>query len=191
MGLRKFFTNQNVNFQTPYNYLNLFDHHLSYLTKFDTYAKKFQCRTCHRHFGFLKHLKRHQRVCTKRTKKQFQGGFYSTPNTVFDRLEQHGISVNANERFYEWFLVYDFESMLVPINSQSSVNLQYTEQHVPISVSVCSNVDDHTEPRCIIESNVDSLVEKMLDYMLTIARKAAELTKEKFSDVFAALDDCV
>lgn len=87
--------------------------------------------------------------------------------------------------------MYDFESMLVPINSQSSVNLQYTEQHVPISVSVCSNVDDHTEPRCIIESNVDSLVEKMLDYMLTIARKAAELTKEKFSDVFAALDDCV
>lgn len=62
-------------------------------------------------------------MCTKRTKKQVQGGFYSTPDTVFDKLEQHGISVNANERFYEWFLVYDFESMLVPINSQSSVNL--------------------------------------------------------------------
>lgn len=129
-------------------------------------------------------------MCTKRTKKQFQGGFYSTTDTVFDKLEQHGISVNANERFYEWFLVYEFESMLVPNNSQSSVNLQYTEQHVPISVSVCSNVDDHTEPRCIVKSNVDSLVEKMLDYMLTIARKA-ELTKEKFSDVFAALDDLV
>lgn len=121
-------------------------------------------------------------MCTKRTKKQFQGGFYSTTDTVFDKLEQHGISVNANERFYEWFLEYDFESMLVPINSQSSVNLQYTEQHVPISVSVCSNVDDRTEPRCIVKSNVDSLVEKMLDYMLT---------KEKFSDVFAALDDLV
>lgn len=64
-------------------------------------------------------------MCTKRTKEQVQGGFYSTPDTVFDtcKLEQHGISVNANERFYEWFLVCDFESMLVPINSQSSVNL--------------------------------------------------------------------
>lgn len=81
--------------------------------------------------------------------------------------------------------MYDFESMLVPINSQSSVNLQYTEQHVPISVSVCSNVDDHTEPRCIVLSNV----EKMLDYMLPIARKAAELTKEKFSDVFDSVFD--
>lgn len=127
----------------------------------------------------------------KENKETIQGGFYSTTDTVFDKLEQHGISVNANERFYEWFLVYDFESMLVPNNSQSSVNLQYTEQHVPISLSVCSNVDDHTEPRCIVKSNVDSLVEKMLDYMLTIARKAAELTKEKFSDVFAALDDLV
>lgn len=96
---------------------------MSYTTKFDTYAKNFQCRTCHRHFGFLNNLKKHQRVCTKRTKNQVQGGFYSTPDTVFDKLKQHGISVNANERFYEWFLVYDFESMLVPINSQSSVNL--------------------------------------------------------------------
>lgn len=103
----------------------------------------------------------------------------------------HGIPVNANERFYEWCLVYDFDSMLVQINSQISVNLQYTEQHVPISVSVCSNIDDHTEPRCIVESNVDSLVEQKLDYMLTTARRAAELTKEKFSNVFAALDDSV
>lgn len=101
----------------------------------------------------------------------------------------HGIPVNANERFYEWCLVYDFDSMLVQINSQISVNLQYTEQHVPISVSVCSNVDDHTEPRCIVESNVDSLVEQKLDYMLTTARKAAELTKEKFSDVFDSVFD--
>lgn len=127
----------------------------------------------------------------KENKETIPGRVLFYYDTVFDKLEQHGISVNANERFYEWFLVYDFESMLVPNNSQSSVNLQYTEQHVPISLSVCSNIDDHTEPRCIVKSNVDSLVEKMLDYMLTIARKAAELTKEKFSDVFAALDDLV
>lgn len=77
-------------------YLNLFDHHLSYITKFDTFNAELFIVI----LGFLNNLKnKHQRVCTKRTKKQFQGGFYSTPDTVFDKLEQHGISVNAYERF--------------------------------------------------------------------------------------------
>lgn len=70
-------------------------------------------------------------------------------------------------------LVYDFESMLVPTDAgQNSASLQYTEQHVPVSVSVCSNVEDHTEPLCIVESNIDSLVEKMVEYMSTIAQKS-------------------
>lgn len=173
-------------------YLNIFEHHLSYITKFDTYAKKFQCKTCHRHFGHLKNLKKHQRVCKMKTKRQFPGGFYSTPNTIFDKLEQYGITVNPSDRLYEWFLVYDFESMLVPTDAgQNSASLQYTEQHVPVSVSVCSNVEDHTEPLCIVESNIDSLVEKMVEYMSTIAQKATELTKEKLSDVFSALEDSV
>lgn len=127
-----------------------------------------------------------------KTKRQFPGGFYSTPNTIFDKLEQYGITVNPSDRLYEWFLVYDFESMLVPTDAgQNSASLQYTEQHVPVSVSVCSNVEDHTEPLCIVESNIDSLVEKMVEYMSTIAQKATELTKEKFSDVFSALEDSV
>lgn len=107
-------------------------------------------------------------------------------------MEQNGITVNPSDRLYEWFLVYDFESMLVPTDAgQNSASLQYTEQHVPVSVSVCSNVEDHTEPLCIVESNIDSLVEKMVEYMSTIAQKATELTKEKFSDVFSALEDSV
>lgn len=95
-------------------------------------------------------MKRHQRACTGRTKRQFPGGFYSTPNTIFDKLEQYGITVNPSDRLYGWFLVYDFESMLIPISGQDSAYLQYKEQHVPISVSVCLNVNDHTEPRCIV-----------------------------------------
>lgn len=54
-------------------------------------------------------------------------------------------------RLYEWFLVYDFESMLVPMKIKNTDNLEYTEHHVPISVSICTNVNEYTEPHCIVE----------------------------------------
>lgn len=155
-------------------HLNLYEHHLSYISNFNSYAQKFLCKTCRRHFRYLTNMKRHQRVCTGKTKRKFQGGFHYSPSTVFDKLEQFGVSVPENERIYEWFLVYDFESMLVPMNVQSSCNHQYTENHVPISVSICSNVDGYTEPHCIIEPDINALVKNMLECMTTIASRAAE-----------------
>lgn len=88
--------------------LNLYEHHLSYISNFNCYAKKFLCKTCHRHFKYLSNMKRHQRVCTGKTKRRFQGGFHYSPRSVFDKLDQFGISVPENERIYEWFLVYDW-----------------------------------------------------------------------------------
>lgn len=172
-------------------YLNLFHHHLMYISDFDSYAKKFLCKTCHRHFNNITNAKRHQRTCKGRTKRRFPGGFYSSPQTIFDRLEQYSIVIPESQRFYEWFLVYDLESMLVPLNTQDTSNLQYTESHVPISVSICSNVPGHTDPLCIVDPDVDALVRKILEHMTIIADKAAELTKEKFADIFEILEESV
>lgn len=60
-------------------------------------------------------MKRHQRTCTGKTKRKFPGGFYSNPQSVFDKLDQFGIYVEEKDRLYEWFLVNDFESILVPL----------------------------------------------------------------------------
>lgn len=120
-------------------------------------------------------------------KRKFPGGFYSNPQSVFDKLDQFGIYAEEKDRFYVWFLVYDFEYILVPIKIKNTDNLEYTEHHVPISVSICSNVNEYTAPHCIIEPNADDLVKKMVTYMLTIAKNATELTRTKFSNVFEAL----
>ena len=64
------------------------------------------------HFGRLDNMKRHRRTCQGKTKHQFSGGFYSSPKTVFDKLEEHGIVIPAEERIFPWFLVFDFEAML-------------------------------------------------------------------------------
>ena len=106
------------------------------------------------------------------------GGFYSKPPTVFVNLDQIEICVEEKDRLYEWFLMYVFESMRMPMETRSLDNLEYTEQHEPISVTICSNVINYTAPYCIIDPNVDSLVEKMVTYMTVVAREASELVRE-------------
>lgn len=93
-------------------HLNLFENHLSYIKNLPGYTKKYQCATCDRHFPRLDSMKRHQKICKGQTKYRFPGGFYSTPRTIFDKLEQNGIVVPEEDRLFEWFLVYDFEAIL-------------------------------------------------------------------------------
>ena len=110
------------NFQTTMH-MNMYEHHLSYISNFSSYATKFQCRTCERHFENLSNMLKHHRICKGRTVHQFPGGFYTTPKTIFDKLEEFGIHIPKRERVFEWFLVYDFEAMLVPVRGEGSESL--------------------------------------------------------------------
>ncbi|CAG2213159.1 unnamed protein product [Mytilus edulis] len=125
-------------------HVNQFDHHLSYIANLPAYTQKYQCGTCDRHFKHVNSMKRHQLKCTGQTVYRFKGGFYSNPKTIFDKLEEHGIRVQ--DRLYPWFVVYDFEAMLVSIQESNSDKLSWTQRHEPISVSVCSNVEGFIEP---------------------------------------------
>lgn len=165
-------------------HFNQCDHHLSYISNLEAYSKKYQCDTCHRHFQHMNNMKRHQLKCTGQTRYRFPGGFYSTPKTIFEKLEEHGINVPLEDRLCKWFIVYDFEAMLIPIKESNSEKLTWTQRHEPISVSLCSNVEGYTEPHCIVDPDVETLVGKMVHYMNKIADKTMEMAQQKFSDVF-------
>ena len=80
------------------------------------------------------------------------------------------------DRLYPWFIVYDFEDMLVPIQESNSEKLTWTQRHDPISVSVYSNVPDFTaDPHCIVEHDVETLVRLMVEYMTRIGDKTYQL----------------
>jgi hypothetical protein len=122
----------------------------------------------------------------RQTVYNFKGGFHSNPKTIFDKLEEQGIHVQ--DRVYPWFVVCDFEAMLVPIKESNSAKLTWTQRHEPISVSVCSNVDGFTEPHCIVEPDVETPVRKMMEYMTRIALRSYELAQQTFADAFAQLN---
>ena len=70
----------------------------------------------------------------------------------------------------------------------NSEKLVWTPEHVPISVSICSNVDGFQTPYCIVDPNTNELVAQMVQYMTTISDKSYELTKTKFAEAFEMLD---
>ena len=56
----------------------------------------------------------------KQNKNQVSWGYYSLPKSVFDKLGDYDISVSKNERLYPWFITYDFESLMLKENRNST-----------------------------------------------------------------------
>ncbi|CAC5399971.1 unnamed protein product [Mytilus coruscus] len=78
--------------------------------------------------------------------------------------------------------------MLIPIHHSNFEKLTWTQRHDPISVSICSNVEGFTDPHCIVEPEVETLVRLMGEYMSRIGDKRYQLAQDKFADAFSQLD---
>ena len=121
--------------------LNLYENHLSYVTKPSTFLNKYRCDSCERHFAKLFLLQRHQGSCVNATKFKFPGQAHKMSFTIFDNLEEFDIVVPPDERTYPWFAVYDFEAILSRLEEEPPTpQLKWLRRHDPISVSVASNV---------------------------------------------------
>ena len=172
-------------------YANVYKNHMSYITNIKLYSKCFKCRTCQKVFSTFYGCKRHESTCTKATKLFFPGKYYKPEPDLFEKLENIGIVVAQEERFYPYFIVYDFEAYLEKVNTDCTANESntfFSHEHVPISVSICSNVQGYTQPHCIVEQG-EELLEYMYDYMKDIQQFTSKELTKKYDVVFQSLRD--
>lgn len=72
--------------------------------------------------------------------------FTKLKKTIFDELKEIDIIVNEQDKFFPWFIVFDFEAMLEDLDSNmTTTKLKLERIHRPISVSICSNVPEFKE----------------------------------------------
>ena len=95
--------------------------------------------------------------------------------------------VTKENTTFPYFAVFDFEAMLVKLDDTTRGKLKYTHQHVPVSVSINSNVPGFDSPKHFVNANLDHLLELMLEYLQNISDKACNLTREKLQSAFSAL----
>ena len=171
-------------------YLNIYQDHLSYVTNFKKFAKKYECPKCSKIFIKLWNLKRHITVSYDRTKYIFSGGFYKAPDTIFDKLESLGIIIDENDKYYSKFIVWDMEALLkkIHITNHQHDKLKWISKHFPISVSIASNIEGFDDPKCIVELSPDKLISEMMKYLKTISSINSNILRNKFSSVFSQLD---
>ena len=84
-----------------------------------------------------------------------------------------------------------FETDNLPQTKQSHSSTAYTAKHVPLSVSVCSNVPHFTEPKCRVVNKGDPqiLVNSMVTYLENILDASySQILYEDFSHVFEQLN---
>ena len=169
--------------------LNLYKNHFSLVTNLDRYCQTSECRVCGKLWKTVWQMSYHERTCNQVTKKKFVGGSYQPEPTVFELLTDEGIMVKEAHRYYPYCITYDFESYFWKEDlPQSSEKLIWETKHVPLIVSICSNVPGYQEPQCFVtDGNSEELVNKMVDYMHQIQQMAQTYLHEEHSDYFNAL----
>ena len=186
-------------------YCHLWRHHLSYITNFNTFAKRFHCHLCDKLFSTPRNARRHEKTCDQGTKFIYPGGYHRVTSTVFEDLESHGINVPKQDRLYPFFCCYDFEAVLVKNKYQKGEVTTVLQSHSPISVAIASNVIHpdckHTgkepachlclplrEPVCFVEPDVSLLLDQLFAKAGQIQEAAEACTRKKLHPVFAKLE---
>ena len=125
---------------------------------------------------------RHIKTCLTTVHKSFPGGIYHNSYTIFEKLEQIGIQIPKQDRFYPYY-AYLYRDQL-PENGP-----KFVVRHVLMSVGIAFNVPGFEEGKCFITSgNEKELIKNLIDYLEAISLSAYRLVKEKFKPAFEALE---
>ena len=92
--------------------INVFKNHLILIVDFEKYSHLHQCVHCDKLWYRNCHYYRHTKTCLTTVRESFPGGIYHNPYTIFEKLEQIGIQVPKQDRFYQYYAYYDFEAYL-------------------------------------------------------------------------------
>ena len=134
-------------------------------------------------------LHRHESTCEAGVNRIYKGGVYRPPASIFERLDDEGIIVSPVLRYFPYRATFDFECYFsderLPVNSDK---LQWSARHVPLSVSVASNVPGYEPAQCYVtDGDSDKLVADMMDRLTAISDAAYESLLPLYADVLEEL----
>ena len=171
-------------------YLNLYEAHFSYIKDIRMYSHSYKCSKCEQALWESSwELHRHERTCEAGVNQIYKGGVYRPPASIFERLDDEGIIVSPVLRYFPYRATFDFECYFsderLPVNSDK---LQWSARHVPLSVSVASNVPGYEPALCFVtDGDADKLVGCMITRLNTISDAAFESLKPSYESVLDKL----
>ena len=172
-------------------YVNIFEIHFSYIKDINMYSRSWRCRNCEQALWKSSwELYRHERTCEAGVNRIYKGGVYRPPSSVFERLDDEGIVVGDYLRFYPYRATFDFESFFTGDTLPADTDhVQWVARHIPLSVSVASNVPGYEPALCFVtDGDADKLVGSMMTRLNTTSDAAFASLLPLYADVLADLD---
>ena len=169
--------------------LNIWKNHISLITDFEHYCgiyKYIHCdKLCDSNCNYCRLTKTYKTA----VRDLFAGGIHKNLPTIFEKLEEIGICVPANKRFFLYFVCYDFEAYFSQVNlSENGPKLSFETRHILLSVGIATNVPNFESGVSFVTTGDENdLVQKMLKYWEDALNAVYEIMKRKFDCVFQAL----
>lgn len=180
-------------------YLNVYDGHVSLITRPDEYSHKYVCAKCSMAFPRVDTKKVHEARCRgddeegdgnlDTSNRQYVGGYFKERPGVFQRMREALVPVDKEQEKYDWFACFDVECLLKDLPSNEEANSACLSEHQCVSIAVSSNVPGFTEAVCFVDHSPSKLVEEMLAYLRRVQEKASELVRTQLKDPHEMLQD--
>ena len=155
-----------------------------------SYCHSYMCSKCEDlMWKYPSRLEKHELTCEAGVRHVYNGGVYRTTPSIFQRMEDEGITVPEALRFYPFRATFDFKCFFDGENLPAdSDRVQWIARHVPISVSLASNVPGYETPRWYVtEGDSDKLVADMMAGLVSTSDAAYDLLKPSYESVLYQL----
>ena len=128
------------------------------------------------------------KTCSDLIKHSYPNEPYLLKLNVFEKLENVDVKINDTIRLFTNLAVFDFESIKVHDETLSNSNsVTWVGKHVPISVSIASNL--HSSPIFLCKKNPMQLIREFLDELPKLSEQSAAMMQTKFYNVLIQLDE--
>lgn len=166
--------------------------HLMYVTKPTSLMKNFVCEGCKSLFSTRGHLYQHQKHSCGKDKVKVPDESYIVEPTVnkIRELNQKYLKDYKGELPYHhpYEIVYDYEAMLLKKSEASGDTTVYTQEHVPVSCSVNSNVPGYgIKFFCAKDGNIRAMNKAIVDYCLEASDASYALLWKSFTPLIKAI----
>ena len=173
---------------TPY--LNLHETHFSFIQDVRMYCHSNRCRKCGDSlWKDAWKLRKHESTCTGGVRRVYPGGVYHSTPSVFERLDDENIRVSESLRYYPYRATFDFECWFDTEQLPSdSDQIHWVVRHVPLSVSVASNLPGHEQVKYLVtDGDTNKFVSTMMDILRSMSDAAYDNIKDSYEDVLEQL----
>ena len=129
-----------------------YNNHICYVN-INAVFQSFRCPNCDTFSNRTFNLEPNLTTCNERVKNVYPRNVYQIRETLFDKLDSFGIKYSSEQKLFKNLALFDFESICVPRgNLQRHKYKTWIGKHVPISVSISSNLVEETIFLCSFDS---------------------------------------